>query len=476
MTYIQDVQYNHFIKELVNIEETFMEQPPKIELEELLSDDKNPFEKIYKNKKNIFKKWQNTTYYRIEAAKASQYFTDIRHVMVFLKPDFKDKEDFKKYIGVYPEYFPKYIEEEKIIPLCAWPEEYRNKKAQKIYGDIFKSISDLGEQYYPVYANRMENCLLADQSIRWDEFKKEKSNIKCQYSSNPIVIGQLCHKNPVGYLGERIAWLELLDLNPIADCIKELAEKNQYLAGILAFTVHDLFSAPIFYNRKTVKTIAPKFDIQTYYEAFEGFVKHKKKYIDTGKAMKITEKITELKCSIIGTYKGAITSEENWKKPIETIVPVPKTDEAQEELRKRIDEVGISELRDKSNEKIPELKNALLNNPENANKIINSIRDIRTEMSDAFLNEFKDKKKWWLARKTSVFGAIVSIGCGFISVPIGVIASLLGSQIDELLNILANKCEKKWTDDFYKTYPLLKFKPTIHAWVVDSEKINTISD
>ncbi len=151
--------YDSFIESLKEREERFRQRAPRVSLKDLGSQETNPYGLVYPEHRVIFEEApQHCTYYRIEPAKAVQYCGHIRTVMVFLMP-FDNVGDFIDYFGASPQIVGHYILHGLILPLIGNPDLYKKPKVKEVYSPLFEILWRAGEQYWPVYANRMEDCI-----------------------------------------------------------------------------------------------------------------------------------------------------------------------------------------------------------------------------------------------------------------------------------------------------------------------------
>ncbi len=433
--------------------------------EKLLSNEENPFVDVYPEKKDILKNWFNCTYYRMESAKANEYCNLVGSVLVYLPP-FDSKEKFINYFNVRPENFVKYFVENDEFFSCLMGNisEYKQEKVKDVYCQIFQDFKNMGDEIkYPVYANRMENCLLKDEGVTWSDYKEECiRSIKCE--SQQISIGKLPPKNSQEYIGERIAWLKLIGLEPLAEDIKNMAKTNTGIAGNIAFTANDLFTAPYFYTRKTLKTIAPQFDIPMYKDAITELLKFKQSKIASENVNDIKQDI----CYIDNRYKSFYVSGLDIKDPIVSSFATSIDDISGHLMAKIIHEEELNDLIFTSNKKIENLKNEMFKNTEKAKDVREEIKDMKNELTNCYYDAFKGSSCIKLRKIRSSFAfppeadiLLDTINDNF-------------STIRNTLSILYNlselpryeSSEKKCVKKFLNKYPLLKYNPTIYAWQV----------
>lgn len=445
--------------------------------EKLLSDDENPFVEAYPEKEEILKNWFDCTYYRIQAAPASQYCSLIGTVIVVLLPFRSDKEKsseekFYDYFKIKPsDFVKKYIDveaNELILPLILEPNAYKNEDIKSVYEPIFKDFKDMGdEKKYPVYANRVQNCLLAEENKTWEEFRKENINItKCK-SYEPIIIGNLPIKDPKTEIGEKVAFLKLIGMDSLANDIIGLANQDTNLAVKLGFTANDLYTAPLFYTRKTLKTVASEFDLSIYQEAINGLIKYKERTLGE----KIADSIRKDICYVCSSFKSIVSSKKDATDPMEITVPVPKDEESQAELPVIVLKEGYNDMIQEANKKIPKLKREVLRNTDKANEVRYEIVEAKKEISKAYYNEFIGRHEFGLKTIDTTLGFLssqeVSPILDSLQTGLGTIASFSEILWENKIKIpLESTCIEKWTDNFMNEYPSFKFNPTIYAWQI----------
>jgi hypothetical protein len=435
----------------------------------LLSDRENPFLNVYPEKKKILKNWSNCTYYRIQSAWATEYCNLIGTVIAYLPP-FDSKEKFINYFGVEPTKFVNYYIRDKELILCLIGDvcDYKNEKVKEVYDPIFKDFMDINdEKKYPVYSNRVEDCLLKEKDKTWKDFREENINaIECA-SNEPVLIGKLPIKNPKTDIGEKIAWLELIDMKPLAEDIKKLAEHNTNLAVKLAFTANDLYTAPLFYSRKTLKTVASEFDLSIYKEAIERLMKFKQK----GLPEKIADNIKKDVCNVTIGFKRIISSKKDATDPLKSIVATSKDEESRHLISKTIVNEGYDEIVFTANKKIPALRKKVLKGSDRANDVRDEIKSIKNELSECYYKDFTKIPNITLKTIDTVFGFVSSEEVGLLLDAFRDNLSTIASSVDILWNYrikdkLELECTKKWANDFKNNYPLMKYDPTIYAWQI----------
>lgn len=434
----------------------------------LLSDTKNPFLDIYPEKQDILKNWYDCTYYRIQAALATEYCNLVGTVIVFLPP-FDKPEKFINYFGVEPSKFVNnYIKDKEfILPLIGDVGDYKREEVKQVYEPIFKDFEDIGdEKKCPVYANRIENCLLRGEDKAWKEFRKENIDaIKC--TNEPVKIGDLPIKDPKTEIGEKVAWLKLIGMAPLAEDIKGLAKQDTELAVQLDFTANDLYTAPLFYTRKTLKTVASKFDLSIYKEAIEGLIKYKERTLSE----KTVDALKRDICYINSGFKRIISSKRDATDPIKSTVATAKDKESRNEIPKTILNEGYDDLIFTANKKIPKLREELLKNTEKADEVRDEMREVKNELSDSYYKEVIKIPGIVLKTIDTTLGFLssqeMSLLLDTLRSGLGTIASF--SEVvwkDKIKIPLESRCIEIYTDYFINRYPLLKYNPTIYAWQI----------
>ena len=94
--------------------------------------------KIYPELRDILEDKENSypTYYRIDAALASEYkLVPVHGVFVFLRPDIRTPEQFKSYFGYNSvDEFLEDVKEKRIIPMIGWID--KNEETYKPYTTV----------------------------------------------------------------------------------------------------------------------------------------------------------------------------------------------------------------------------------------------------------------------------------------------------------------------------------------------------
>lgn len=438
--------------------------------EHLLSDTRNPFLEIYPEKKEVLKNWYDCTYYRIEAAFATEYCNLIGTVMVVLPP-FDSEEKFRNYIGIAPSKFvDNYVSNKEVILtlIIGNIDDYKKEKVRQVYEPIFKDFENIGdERKYPVYANRIENCLLKHEDKTWSDFRKENIRaVKCS-STEDVKIGSLPPKDPRTEIGEKVAWLKLIGMDPLTEDIMEIARYDAELAVKLCFTATSLFTGPLFYVRKTLTTTASEFDLSVYKEAIEGLIKYKEKSLSGA----IVDKLKRNVCIINSGFKRIISSKKDAGDPIKSTVATAKGEESRIEIAETIFRERYDELILSSNKKIPKLREELLKDTERAEEVRSEIITDRNELSDAYYEEFIKKPGIMLKKIDTILGFLSSQEIGplldSLKDGLSVIASFSEVAWKDVIEIpLESRCIERGTDYFINKYPLLKYNPTIYAWQI----------
>jgi hypothetical protein len=440
----------------------------KILQKKLLSDDENVFVEAYPGKEEILKDWSNCTYYRKESAFASQYCSMIGTVIVVLPPYDTDKK-FYDYFNIKPrDFVENYINvdgNEFILPLILEADKYKISGVRDVYEPIFKDFKDLGdEKRYPSYANIMQNCLLKEKGITWEEFKIFNINsVECK-SYDPVTLGSLPIKDPKNEIGEKVALLRLIKMDGLANDILNLAKIDTDLAVKMCFTANDLYTAPIFYTRKTLKTIASSYDLQIYQTAIKGLTEFKKRSL--GKDL--TNQIKRNVCYLVSSFKNIGSLD-----PMEIAVPIPHNEEYQKELPNIMIREGCGELLHEANQKIPELRANLLTNVDKTREVRDEIVKIRNELSDYYFREFTNSGNFMIKMVDTTLGFFSHENVNEILSQfkqLGMITSMAPfAEVlweNKIRMDLEAKCVKSWAEDFLNEYPLLKYNPTIYAWQI----------
>ncbi|HEX76874.1 MAG TPA: hypothetical protein G4O03_00420 [Dehalococcoidia bacterium] len=268
-----------FIKTRIEAEdawkEKFRQGKLEIKLEELGSQDKNPFVQVYPEHAKLLATPHLGQQHRMQDLRVIQQYPN-RGLSTFivLPIDFTKPEQVSSYYGAPMDVVADYCVEaphpEKmppLVPMILEPEEYL-KKAEllELYKPLFQRLHNAGKDDLLVFANRMEDCLTYQKfGIDWTTFKKRQINFWANQGIDKVGTykrGDLPERKPSEYLGERMAWLEILALEEHANDIKRIVldEKNVMFACDVASIIQTLHISPILYSHKTTTAVHDPFD------------------------------------------------------------------------------------------------------------------------------------------------------------------------------------------------------------------------
>lgn len=253
----------------------FREGKVKITLEELASQDKNPFIQVYPEHTKLLSSPHLGQQHRMQDLRVIQQYQN-RGLSTFiaLRTDFTKPEQVSNYFGasidVVADYCVEVPHPEKmppLIPMILDPEDYL-KKADllELYKPLFQRLHDAGKGDLLVFANRMEDCLTYQKFGKdWATLKKEQIAYWADQGIDKVGTykrGDLPGRKPSEYLGERIAWLEILGLEDHANDIRRIVldEKDVMFACDVASILQTLHISPILYSHKTTTTLHDPFD------------------------------------------------------------------------------------------------------------------------------------------------------------------------------------------------------------------------
>lgn len=269
----------NFIKKRKEVEDewrrSFREGRVEIKLEELGSQDKNPFVKVYPEHTKLLSSPHLGQQHRMQDLRViQQYQNRGMSTLIVLPTDFKSAGKVSNYFGapidVVADYCVEVPHPEKmppLIPMILDPEEYLKKpELLQLYKPLFQRLHNAGKGDLLVFANRMEDCLTYQKlGEDWTTFKKRKIRFwadKGIDKAGTYKRGDLPEKKPSQYLGERIAWLNILGLENYADDIGRIVfdEKDVMFACDVASVLQTLHISPILYSHKMTTALHDPFD------------------------------------------------------------------------------------------------------------------------------------------------------------------------------------------------------------------------
>jgi len=193
--------------------------------------------------------------------------------MVYLHPN----REFRGYYGCGPEMLARLVKERHILLLWGEPGQYKNSKYRVSFVEFFYWFKQLkldeDESYGPFYSNRIEESLARQyfNGRSWSEIVEEERKPFEGKTFKPVSYGGGLEANPASFLPERIAWMKLLGspFDLLGETIKKSAEADPSLslAVEVAFVLHELFTAPIFYARGCLHSIDYKEDYSKSYKS-----------------------------------------------------------------------------------------------------------------------------------------------------------------------------------------------------------------
>lgn len=267
-----------FIKTRIDAEDAWknkFKEGKVITLEDLGSQDKNPFIELYPEHTKLLTNAHLGQQHRMQGIRViHQYPGRGMSTFIVLRTDFKKPEQISNYYGApidlvadycvrapSPENMP------PLVPMILEPKEYLEKpELLKLYKPLFERLHDAGRGDLLVYANRMEDCLTYQKvGTDWATFKGKQIRFwrdKGIDKAGTYKRGHLPKIKPSDYLGERMAWLEILGLEDYANDIKRIVldEKDVMFACNVAAILQVLHISPILYSHKTTTALHDPFD------------------------------------------------------------------------------------------------------------------------------------------------------------------------------------------------------------------------
>jgi len=211
-------------------------------------------------------------YYRKECDLASNYYKkgDNNPIMVILRDDITNDNDFEGYYGTDRSGFLNMVANGDFLVLAMKPEKYEKNTYLMQFFEQWKNNKDT-KDIYPIYANRLETVLVKDKGFhswkgyKWDLQSKYKTKFKKLIGKDPGYAGNLkLRGDAFEYFIERIAWFRLLDAKKIISKIEELLEN--YIetgdptifeeAKLFTFSMFEILGAFTFYCKGTFQNFS----------------------------------------------------------------------------------------------------------------------------------------------------------------------------------------------------------------------------
>ncbi len=269
-----------FIKTRIDAEEAWTKQFKEgkvIRLEDLGSQDKNPFVELYPEHAKLLTNPHLGQQHRMQDLRViHQYPNRGMSTFIVLPKDFAKPGQVSNYFGapidLVADYCVEAPHQEKmppLVPMILDPKEYLEKpELLELYKPLFQRLYSAGRGDLLVSANRMEDCLTYQElGIDWTTFKNRQTSFWAEQGIDRVgnyKRGDLPEKKPSEYLGERMAWLEILGLKDHANDIKRIIfdEKDVIFACDVAAILQTLHISPILYSHKTTTALHDPFDSQ----------------------------------------------------------------------------------------------------------------------------------------------------------------------------------------------------------------------
>lgn len=238
-------------------------------------------------------------YYRMDAAYASQYQDrSTNPVIVYLKPQIRDKVAFYSYYGTDVDTFLDEVSRGYIIPTIGQSDLY----PCELWDDFFRRWeTELGKDIFPTYSNLIEKIYARDTGVPesdiWKPFEAklkkalpDLDEIKVDFDkiSTDTGTGQnrLIPQNATDYYRERLGRLNMLECKELSDCLLEIMKRanvndrikhREYmkLARDFTYSTFHIYGSSIFYAKAGPFNATPV-DIDIWKSAFEGVIANNK--------------------------------------------------------------------------------------------------------------------------------------------------------------------------------------------------------
>lgn len=266
-------------------------------------------------------------YYRMDAAYASQYQDrSTNPVIVYLKPQIRDKVAFYSYYGTDVDTFLDEVNKGYIIPTIGqsnlYPSEHWDdffkRWETKLGNDVFPTYSNLIEKIYARDTGVPENDLWKSYEVNLKKALPDLDEIKVDFDriSTDTGMGQnrLLPQNATDYYRERLGRLSMLECKELSDCLLELMKKanvndrikhREYmnLARDFTYSTFHIYGSSIFYAKGGPVNAAPV-DIDIWKSAFEGVIANSKNKND--RLSSIASVINEFSSHALGVQESKL--------------------------------------------------------------------------------------------------------------------------------------------------------------------------
>lgn len=393
---------------------------------------------------NFFERPDYYTYYRIEPAKASEYYQVHKTVIVYLTTDenyVKDEASFIEYFGVSPSELARRVKNGDILPLMGPAEIYKKGKAREAYAPFFAELRpDIDRSKGPFYANRLEDSLAKQyhNGRTWQHLRREEIDRVCPKEGGEIVLHSLRHRDAQTYYGERVAWLKLLGWDDAAEVVKTVAEKEtKDAAKVIAHVIHNLVSAPVFYARKGLHSIYVPTEFHDYKNCITILDKISNEYGLPRKPLPyhIANAVALLK-TLLKNFLRPVPDQDSVK-PMMHLMVIPTSDEESRDAWCYFNEKGLSQDRESASHQKVNQGQFLLKPSANVEKAVKAAFAYR---------QYIEKVNSAIAAYSATKG---SIYLRYISVPIGGI--LMGTTAAliplDLQHLFIDVCKQVWESD-----------------------------
>jgi hypothetical protein len=242
---------------------------------------KKLYGEVYPEYKEVFTE-KEPRYYRIAAAYASEYNEKDNPLLVFLRSDITNEEDFWNYFKYKPEDFLDAVRDGKIVPFIGPPRMYEeNQFYIKFFNEWYKKLG-----FYPPTANRLETAILAGKNF--EDYKKSfRDELKKLFKKLPEKVmydpSRLPPLNTEDFFSERFAWFKLAKMDYVIEDVIRLLEKyakegNKELFNLAVnytFSSHQIFTSHIFYSKGGYVVLSPEEDLPLAIETFHKIIQHR---------------------------------------------------------------------------------------------------------------------------------------------------------------------------------------------------------
>jgi len=241
---------------------------------------KELYRKAYPEYEKIFLE-KEPRYYRIATAYASEYNEKNNPLLVFLRGDISNENDFWNYFKHTPETFLERAKEGYLVPLIGPARIYEgNTFYEKFFDKWHKEFG-----FYPPNANRLEKAILAGKSFEdyKQSFKDELEGLIKSLPRDTVTYdpsGRLPPMKTEDFFPERFAWFKIAKMEDVIEDVKRILKQSAKksnselldLAARYTFSSHQIFTSHLFYSKGGYVVLSPEDDLPVAIETFRKII------------------------------------------------------------------------------------------------------------------------------------------------------------------------------------------------------------